>query len=121
MPVRIARIILGSRNPITISSACGFEGDGIVKGIESYHAPTAGRYVCRKFWTETAHAWATDRTVSSGEIETVPMPAEKMAAMITITRRKTMSAIRRPLPALYRECTVGATPGCAISGKKILF
>src|SRR5208283_5813937 len=103
IPVRIARIILGSRNPITISSACGFEGDGIVKGIESYRAPTAGRYVCRKFWTETAHAWATDKIESSGEMATVPIPAEKITAAIRRSRRKTINVIRRPLPALYRE------------------
>jgi hypothetical protein len=102
-PVRIARIILGNRNPITISSAWGFDGDGIVKGMESYHVPTVGRYVCRKFWTETAHAWETDKTVSSGEMETVPIPAEKIATSTRRSRRITISAIRRPLPALYRE------------------
>jgi hypothetical protein len=102
-PVRIARIIRGSRNPTTISSACGFEGDGTVKGIESYHAPTFGRYVCRKCWTESAHAWATDKTVSSGEIATEPIPAEKIADTIRRIRRKTTSVIRRLLPALYRE------------------
>jgi len=113
IPVRIARKIRGSRKLTTISSACGFDGAGTVNGIASYQLPTVGMYVCRKFWIETAHAWATASTVSSGVMETVPIPAERIAAATTTSRRAAIRKIRRRLPALYRVLTegCGAEPG----------
>jgi hypothetical protein len=100
MPVRIARKIRGSRNPTTISSACGFVGVGMVNGMASYHAAMGGRYACRKSCRVTAEECPMARMVSCGVMETVPIPAYRTAVAMTRSERPVIRAIRRALPSL---------------------
>ena len=104
MPVRMARMIRGRRNPTTISSACGFYGAGMVNGIASYHPGTVGRYVCRDSgWKQHTRPDKTDPPARWKQSRYLPI---KWRKRLLGADRPMINVMRCPLPSLYRECTV---------------